>query len=467
MKRFPLRFAQIQLKWKLTIWSTLLLVLLFAVYNAVQYVFVERWMIQQEVANTQQDMREILNYFLENEVAFDESKSMQVRNFLERINRRDQLIRVLNEKGEPILTVSDDIPEQWVAPKAVTTTEWIGLRHANDRLVIMRSPLTIFKFNGTIEIITNIVNFEKLTSALFYVMALGGLGAVAVSALGGRLLAGQLLKPLQTMAETIRNIKRKGLHERMQLNDNKDEIATLMVMFNTMMDQVERSFQQQRQFVEDASHELRTPVAIIEGHLSLLQRWGKHDPAVLEESLNASIQEAARLKILVQELLALSRAEKLDQAYVSEMNDPEPFIRTILRNMEVLHPAFHMEAELDALKPVSLAIPAQHLEQLLLIVLDNAVKYSGDSKSVRLYATVNEAAACIAVMDSGIGIPEADLPYVTDRFYRVDTARGNGQGGHGLGLAIAKRLVEVHNGTIALKSVEGKGTTVYISLPIR
>ncbi|MFD0680664.1 MULTISPECIES: HAMP domain-containing sensor histidine kinase [unclassified Paenibacillus] len=467
MKRLPLRFAQIPIKWKLTIWSTLLLVLLFAVYNIVQYAFVERWMIKQEEANTQQDMREILNYFLENEVSFKEGEFVQARNFLERMNRPDQLIRVLNEKGEPILTVSDDIPEQWVEAKAVSSKELVGIKHTNDRLVIMRSPLTIFKFNGTVEIIKNIVNFEKLTDALFYVMVLCGLGAVVISGLGGRLLAGQLLKPLQGMAETIRNIKQKGLHERMQLNNNKDEIATLMVMFNTMMDQVERSFQQQRQFVEDASHELRTPVAIVEGHLSLLQRWGKHDPAILEESLNASIQEVARLKMLVQELLALSRAEKLDPEYNSEVTDPEQAIRTIIKNMAVLHPTFDIQAELEALKSVVLAISPQHLEQILLIVLDNAVKYSEQHKIICVRATVNEEAALIEVIDSGIGIASSDMPYIMDRFYRADKARSGEQAGHGLGLAIAKRLVDIYNGTITLQSIEHEGTTVCISLPKR
>jgi two-component system sensor histidine kinase ArlS len=467
MSKVPLLFSRIPMKWKLTVWSALLLVLLFAAYNTVQYVFVERWMIKQEEANTQQDMREILNYFLENEVSFEEAKLVRLRNFLDKMNRRDQLIRVLNGQGEPILTVSDDIPEQWVEPKSVSTTELIGIKQANDRLVIMRSPLTIFEFNGTIEIVKNIVNFEKLKDALFYVMAVCGLGAVVISGLGGRLLAGQLLRPLQAMAETIRNVKQKGLHERMPLNGTQDEIATLMIMFNNMMDQVERSFQQQRQFVEDASHELRTPVAIVEGHLILLQRWGKHDPAILEESLNASVQEAARLKMLVQELLVLSRAEKLNPAHSAEVADPEQAIQAIIKNMAVLHPAFHIEAELEALRSATLAISAQHLEQILLIVLDNAVKYSERDKIICVRATVNGQAARIDVIDSGIGISGSDLPYVMDRFYRADKARSGEQAGHGLGLAIAKRLVETYKGTITLQSVEHKGTTVSISLPIR
>ncbi|MNH95264.1 Signal transduction histidine-protein kinase ArlS [compost metagenome] len=467
MKRFPLLFKQIPLKWKLTLGSTLLLVLLFAAYNMVQYIFVERWMIKQEEANTQEDMREILNYFLENEVSFEEAKFEPLRNFLEKINRRDQLIRVLNEKGEPILVVSDDIPEKWVEAKSVSRTELIGMKHTNDRLVIMRSPLTIFKFNGTVEIVKNIVNFEKLTQALFYVMVICGLGAVVISGLGGRLLAGQLLKPLQAMAETIRNIKQKGLHERMQTSNNQDEIATLMKMFNNMMDQVERSFQQQKQFVEDASHELRTPVAIMEGHLSLLKRWGKHDPAILEESLDASIEELTRLKILVQELLTLSRAEKLEQAHDSEVANPESMIRAIIKKMALLHPMFHIEAELEALKQVSLSISAQHLEQILLIVWDNAVKYSPQGQSIGVQAYVNEGVACIEITDRGVGIPSSDLPYVMDRFYRVDKVRSGQQGGHGLGLAIAKRLVELYKGTITLQSIEHEGTTVRISLPIR
>ncbi|UHA74681.1 sensor histidine kinase [Paenibacillus sp. 481] len=465
-RKITLPFSNIPIKWKLTIWSSLLLFLLLAAYNAVQYIAIEKWMVKQEKTTAQQDMREILNYFLEQEVAFQEEDYTQIRHFLEKMNQQNQLIRILDAKGNPIVVVTEDVSERWLAMIPIPEAQSAGTQYVTDNLLMTRSPLTIFHFNGSIEIVKNMEDFERLSSTIFNVMAIGCLGAILISGLGGRLLARQLLKPLQSMNETMTNIKQKGLHERVQFNDNQDEIATLMKMFNEMMDQVERSFQQQKQFVEDASHELRTPIAIVEGHLKLLQRWGKKDPAVLEESLQASVQELSRLNGLVQELLALTRAEKGHAETNVHLQQPDQAIHKLIKNVAVLHPTFHFEVELHSLADVSLAISETHLEQVLLILLDNAVKYSGASKTIQVRGSLLRDAVSIAIIDFGIGIPEQDLPYVKDRFYRVDKARSSAQGGHGLGLSIAARLVEKYNGAIAICSVEKQGTTVTVTFPL-
>lgn len=471
MSRRPLSFSRLPIKWKLTLWSSLLLVLLFAAYNAVQYVFIEKWMIQREKLGTRENMREILNYLLENELTFDERGLTRVRAYLEKANHPEQAIRVLDATGRPIVEVSDHMPPGWREAVPAYVPQGSGATYFQDRLLVMRSPLTIFAFTGTVEIVKSTESFVELIGAISRIMLACGVGAVVLSGLGGRLLAGQLLKPLQAMAGAIRNIKRQGLHVRVQVNDSQDEIATLMKMFNNMMDQVERSFQQQRQFVEDASHELRTPIAIIEGHLALLKRWGKNDPAILEESLNVSIQELARLKALVEELLALTRAEENVPAEGNQAANPDRVVRQVVKQMAVLYDSFRFDVELKPLAGISLAIAEPHLEQILLILLDNAVKYSAEDKIVLLRGSVEGGGAegetaRIEIADRGIGIPAADLPYVADRFYRVDKARSREQGGHGLGLSIAKRLVERYNGTLVIDSMEHVGTTVSISFPV-
>lgn len=291
MKKRAISISLLPIKWKLTLWSSILLFLILVAYNAIQYIVVEKWMVKQEEISSQQTMSQVLNYFLEREVAFDGSEYTHIRGFLERINQEHQLIRVFDDKGNPLIVVSEDIPNDWLDSIPETGFRDAGTQYVDDNMLITRSPITIFHFRGTVEIVKNMEEFERLTGAILQVMAFCSMGAIVISGLGGRLLARQLLLPLQSMNVTMKNIKQEGLHERVKFHDNQDEIATLMKMFNEMMDQVERSFQQQRQFVEDASHELRTPLAIIEGHLSLLQRWGKRDPAVMEESLQASIQE--------------------------------------------------------------------------------------------------------------------------------------------------------------------------------
>ncbi|WP_409346240.1 ATP-binding protein [Paenibacillus sp. MBLB4367] len=453
------------IRWKLTIWSAFLIFVLFVAYNTVQYLFVEKWMIGQEKTAAKQKMNAILNDLLEKEPSFSEEDMPQIRSYLDKVNENNQLIRIIDQHGNKVVAVSGNIPEAWIEPAPKSKTETVITSYSGHSLLVMRSPFTIHQVNGTIEIVKSLDHFKRLTEAILRVFLLFGLGAIVLCGLGGGLLAWQLLKPLQSMAQTIRNVIRKGLQERMPHNGNEDEIATLMNMFNGMMDQVERSFREQSQFVEDASHELRTPIAIMDGHLSLLRRWGKQDPAVLEESLNISYHELTRLKGLVQDLLALTRAEKEGLSAESGTGNADRTILAMIEQVELLHPAFRFETGFAGFTGMSVAVSKQHLEQIILILLDNAVKYSEPGSPILVQGFIRNDEAFIEVIDCGIGIPEKYLPHVTDRFYRVDKARSRKQGGTGLGLAIAKRLVERYNGQMTIRSKEFVGTTVTISFP--
>lgn len=463
VQKWKRQFSSIPMKWKLTFWSAFFILLLFIVYNSVQYLFVERWMIGQEKVHIRQQMDDILNDMLEKEVAFSESELPQIRNDLNKKIQNGQLIRILDQHNNRVIAVAEGIPEQWIQPKQSGNTEIIITDVAGHAFLIMRSPITIHSFHGTVEIVKNIDQFKQLTEAILRVFVLSGLGAVVLSSLGGSLLARQLLKPLQSMALTIKNVERNGLNERMAVPNSNDEIATLMKMFNKMMDQVEQSFHQQSQFVEDASHELRTPIAIIDGHLSLLLRWGKDNPAVMEESLNISYHELTRMKSLVQDLLVLTSVEKGEHFTEEKVCHAEHILLRTVGRCEQLHPNYTFETVFKGFAERELQVSERHLEQILMILLDNAVKYSAVGSAVRIAGFVRNNQAFIQVTDYGIGIPEKDLPYVMERFYRVDKTRSRKQGGTGLGLAIAKRLIERYNGQMTIQSKESLGTTVTIS----
>lgn len=465
LKKWTGFYFRMPIKFKLTLGSTLLIMVLFVGYNTLQYIIMEKWIIHREKKNVHQSMNEILNYFLEQEVEFKPENLTHIRQYLDKINRDDQRIRIIGADNVPILTITNNVPNNWIEPYSISRQE-VGIysRDGYSQL-IMKSPITIFKFSGSVEIVKSLSQFEEMTKTISQVMFYFALGAVVLSFLVGWLLTRNLLKPLQAMAQTIRDINSKGMQERMRPALNGDEISTLMIMFNDMMDQVEDSFQQQSRFVEDASHELRTPVAIIEGHLSLLRRWGKEDPIILGESLDASLQEFARLKGLVLELLALSRAEQDTRVFESLLMNPADAIGSIINRFSLIHPDFCLETDLKRLDGTSLMISNEHLEQILLIILDNAIKYSQQNKVIWVKGYVSENHIAIEISDFGMGIPAEDLPYVTDRFYRVDKARSRDQGGNGLGLAIAKRLVDLHQGTLAIRSKELSGTTVTINLP--
>ncbi len=448
------------LKWKLTLGSALLLFLLFIAYNLVQYAFVEGWMNNQAEQVAQQDMREILNDLLETERSFQQEELPAIRNKLEKINERGQLIRVLNRQGEVLINVEDEMPGGWEAHYPEQGLLASGTWFLDGQLLLARSPLTIFDFDGTVEIIRSVAEFEQLSSAFFRIMLICCIGAVVISGIGGWLLARQLLKPLKAMNETMLNVKEKGLHERIALQaDDKDELTLLMLRFNEMMDQVERSFEQQKQFVEDASHELRTPVAIMEGQLRMLQRWGKTNPAIVDEALQASTEELSRLKQLVEELLVLSRAEKSLPDGDALCEDAVTVMLRVIAKLEAIHPQFVFDLEAAELSGIPIRVSDRHLEQILLILLDNAVKYSETSTRIRLTGTLHGQTAVLQVIDYGMGIDAEDLPYVLDRFYRADKARSRHKGGYGLGLSIARRLAESYGGSLALRSARGQGTT--------
>ncbi|WP_107839118.1 HAMP domain-containing sensor histidine kinase [Metasolibacillus meyeri] len=461
------KFSDMPIKWMLTLWASFLIFVLFIAYNVVQYVFVENWMINQEKKQVEQKMSDVLNGILEREAGFTQDELPKIRSYLDKQNQNNQMIRIIDQHGNKVIAVSQGIPEEWVNPIQRTKTEITITEESGHALLVMRSPITIHAFNGTIEIIKNIDAFKKMADALLRVFILSGIGIVILSGLAGGLLARQLLRPLQSMADTMRDVESKGLQERMIVPDKEDEITALMRIFNKMMDQVELSFHRQSQFVEDASHELRTPIAIMDGHMSLLLQWGKDDPKILEESLNISYYELTRLKSLVQDLLTLTGMEKASDEPIEATLQADLRILQIISQLEQLHPQFTFETAFSGFKNREVLIAEGHLEQLMLILLDNAMKYSTAGSPISVTGSIHGDYAVFVVKDCGIGIPESDLPHIMDRFYRVEKTRNRKLGGTGLGLAIAKRLVDRYNGSITFQSKEGMGTTVTISFTSR
>ncbi|MHA7964522.1 HAMP domain-containing sensor histidine kinase [Paenibacillus sp. CAU 1782] len=465
MNRIRNGYAGLSIRWKLTLWSSLLLFLLFASSSLAQFWFVEKWMVNQEEERIERDMRELLNVLLAKEITMEPEHYPTIRAQLDKANVRNGMIRILSEEGEPVVTVADNMPQSWVS--GASRAEGGRPASVKEGMLVMASPLTVFQFKGTVEMVRSMGDIDRLISILNRIMLACGAIALVLSVIGGRLLARVLINPLKVMNETINRVKQNGLQERMPLEGAKDEVAALKMMFNDMMDQVERSFRQQKQFVEDASHELRTPIAIMEGHLHMLQRWGKNEPEVLDQSLQSSTEELTRLKRLVQELLLLSRAETTGG--VPENSKPcdnlAELINSVVWRTSIVHPEFDLQVSAERAKGLRPAASEAQLEQMLHILLDNAVKYSGDSRTIQIRVSVPSNEAVIEIIDGGIGISEEDLPHVWDRFYRADKAR-SGKTGYGLGLPIAKRLADSSGCRVSLDSKAGQGTTARLVIPI-
>ncbi|MFW7432954.1 HAMP domain-containing sensor histidine kinase [Vagococcus carniphilus] len=304
---------------------------------------------------------------------------------------------------------------------------------------------------------------KKLLDTLIILEVVGVISSIVI----GFILSSYFTSPLRKMSKTLNSIEeahKTGV--RMPVPKANDEISDLANAFNDMLERMQKFILQQQQFVEDVSHELRTPVAVIEGHINLLNRWGKDDPEVLEESLEASLQEIVRMKSLVQEMLDLSRAEQSEFHYSDHTTLAREVIHTNVSNFRMLYPEFTFNLDDDIPSDIEVKIYRNHLEQILIILLDNAVKYSTDRKEVLISASLSYKSIEIMVQDFGEGISKENLDRIFNRFYRVDKARARNTGGNGLGLSIAEQLIDNYNGTISVKSHINNGAAFTFTLPI-
>ncbi|MEI2367171.1 HAMP domain-containing sensor histidine kinase [Niallia circulans] len=451
-------------KWKLTLGLSFSIFLTYSIFSFFEFHTVSSWLLNQEETDVKQAMNQVVKQLsLQEKNPTDEEIAANV-TLLEKLNNNNQLIRILDENGQAILAdMNGDFPI--IEPNQIYNDEQFHYISIGDQNSLVYSKEIKTKaFNGRVEIIRSLESLDKVREHLWFAMTMFAIAALIISALIGYFISYLLLRPVNSMTKTMKKIKNSGFKERMPVYPQKDEIADLSLIFNEMMDVIEQSFQQQKQFIEDASHELRTPVSVLEGHLSMLNRWGKNNEDILEESLQTSTEEVARLKKLIISLLDLS---KLEQNRMDAELTPERvkwiFEHTI-RDFVMLHDDFTFEIKLDSLHLYE--VSEQHLQQITTILLDNAVKYSVHEKIIFLHTYEKDNHFILEIIDHGIGIPKEDLEKVFDRFYRVDKARSREQGGTGLGLAIAKQIVSLYNGTIEIKSKVGQGTKVIVRFKI-
>ena len=304
---------------------------------------------------------------------------------------------------------------------------------------------------------------KQLRFLFFQLIVMEGIVSIGLAYFISRLIS----KPIEEIHDIIASINEENIEtKRLIVPKKNDEFAIVSQQFNELLDKISFYISQQKHFVEDVSHELRTPVAIVEGHLKLLNRWGKDDPEVLEESLTASLSEIQRMKTLVQEMLDLSRAPQVREQYKDATTEVVATLEQIVTNFKVLYPEFTFIADIDTKKEIISPIYRNHFEQVIIILLDNAVKYSTNRKEIIVSLSPTTEAVEIGIQDFGMGLSEEDKKKVFSRFYRVDKARSRERGGNGLGLSIAKELIEGYNGKISVTSRLNQGSLFKVKLPI-
>jgi heavy metal sensor kinase len=280
----------------------------------------------------------------------------------------------------------------------------------------------------------------------------------------GWFIAGRSLRPVDDIVRLARQITASNLEQRLTPPSNNDEIGRLVDTLNEMIARLETSFTQVKQFTSDASHELKTPLAILMGELEVALRRPMSE-GEYKATLASCLEEVERLTHVVQGLLELSRAETGQSIIERKPVRLSMLVADVCDDVLLIAETKHVELSTDLQPDIQIIGDKVRLHQAVLNVVENAVKYTPSGGSVRVELRRVEDEIRLFVSDTGIGIAQEHIPFLFDRFYRVDKARSKNIHGTGLGLAIVKWIVDVHYGTIKVVSTEGVGTSMQITFP--
>jgi heavy metal sensor kinase len=287
---------------------------------------------------------------------------------------------------------------------------------------------------------------------------------VGLAALGGWFLARGSLQPVANITQAARQISAQGLNQRIPVRGVKDELDELALTFNEMLGRLQRSFEQVQHFSFDAAHELRTPLTAMRGETEVAL-FKNSSAEELRRVLRSNLEEINRITAIVNDLLTVAQGEAGALELRRETVALSDLAGSIVETVQVLAEDKEVRLEASIEPGVKVSGDSLRLSQLLLNLLDNAIKHSSPGQTVRMTLERDGGAPVLTVEDSGVGIPEQDIPHIFERFFRTDRSRSRQVPGSGLGLSISKWIVDAHGGSISVASKMGAGSVFTIHLP--
>jgi heavy metal sensor kinase len=436
---------------RLTLWYTIILAgIVLALFLAV-YFFVKASLIRQLD-------REVESAFLSVSQALAEEPNELSEIETEGSGRTFRVVRA----GEALFeTAAFKASGLGVVDPSTPTAARTVLTPAGGRFRLRTGPA------GPGLVLTMAVSEDQVRGALRTLMVIFLLALPAgliLAALGGSVMAGRLLRPVDLMASRAEKISAESLSSRLPVEDPQDEFGRMAGVFNRMLSRLEEAFERLRRFTADASHELRTPLSVIQsvGEVALQEDL---DAAAYRDRIGSMLEEVGRLSRLVDSLLTLTRADAGAAAVGRKETDVARLVAAAVEDMRPLAEEKGQDLTLSAQGPVLVRADEATFRLALVNLLDNAIKYTPPSGAVAVRVRVGDREALIEVTDSGPGIPSEHAGRIFDRFYRVDESRTARAGGAGLGLAIAKWAVEANGGRIELENREAGGSIFRIVLP--
>ncbi len=397
---------------------------------------------------------------------------------------RSGIVAVLDENGQ-VLDASTNIadaglmqipalPTGWAEQVADGSPyQWIDTTSGDERQLVVLTPLAVTGRDGTVvarlylQQVTSLGAADAVLNQLRIYIVLGIIVGTAIGMLAGLALTRVILRPLDRMVGAAEAIAAGDLDRRLHLPPGSNEVARLGSAFDHMVDRLGASLTAQRRFVADASHELRTPLTSLEGMSEmLLMGADQGDPNVVQRAARSMHAELRRLGRLVGDLLTLSRLDNTTPVRFTQL-DAGRLAVEVAEQMRPLAEAKEIHLATICPGPAMVNGEPDRLKQVMLNLVDNAIRHTpaGGEITVSAMDDPKRGEVRIQVRDTGPGIDPKDLPHIFDRFYRGDASRARTTGNTGLGLAIARAIVEAHSGSITAESVPGEGATFRVALP--
>ena len=458
---------------RLTLWYVSVLAAVLVLVSALIYVLLAR-ALEDRVDENLRVVLEIAATSLANDLGEGQDKEDAARSTASELSSSDQMVAIFDEDGTLLADSGReaDLPIGLPALAAISDHEPVlytvsETDEADDRHRLAVRRLTVSAANVRyIVMVGNSLDatddeLGDLREILAWVIPLG----LLIAGLGGWFLARKSLAPVVAMADQARRIGVGGVDGRLPVANPRDELGRLAATFNELLDRLGASMVQQRQFMADASHELRTPVATARTAAGVALQRPHRGEEEYRDSLEIIEQQTARLSRIVDDMFMLARADagnfpiRKTPMYLDEVLDE------VVRATRVLSRARQIEVRLKSEESAAMTGDEEMIKRMIVNVLDNAVRHAPSGSAVDVQLTRTAGRYEMAITDTGPGIPDAAQPHIFERFYRADPARSRANdSGAGLGLALARWIARAHDGDVWLLRSSSQGTTFVMAV---
>jgi heavy metal sensor kinase len=446
------------IKFRLTLWYVAVILVLLLVFATAAYVMLSREMY----GNLDESLRERVTE-LKGSLKSGDSSMLFAGNVSELVRFYDSNNNLVQKLGPDIDLINIDglVESALLGQSSFMTANTQG----GQEVRLYAAPLAADSVNHfAIVVGRNLGEIQDILSKFGYTLGISALVIIVLVGVGGAFLASRTLKPVDRMTGTAQHISESDLSQRIDVN-SEDELGRLASTLNKMIERLEVAFKRQRQFTADASHEMRTPLAVIEAE-STLALEKERTVAEYRKSLELISREVDYMSEIIGKLLFLARSDAGKEPLKIEDVNLFELITQLGADMDVLAREKGLNFNLGTIENVTVQGDKVKLRQMLLNIISNAIKFTPKGGNISTTLIKQKDKAIVTVTDTGIGIAPDHLPLIFERFYRVDKARSRSEGGSGLGLAIANQIAQAHKGKIEAESEVGKGSTFRLILPI-